>query len=276
MKKIQPIKRSALHIVLGFCIFGFLSAAATAQQENPDEQVPVDQWRFIAGMGAVYQPKYPGSDDKKLAPFPALSASYGRFFVGGIPDSGIPLGIGAFLIQNSTWRVGVGLGHHLQKPRKESDSSHLNGLGDIDATALGSLFLSYNQPRFRVRAFVVTDLSNKGQGTRATVDLDAKYQVNDALLLTAGPGLTWADNDYTETFFGIDTEQSQRSGRNRYTAKGGVHSFRFGVGANYRITPQWGVNARYSLVNLRGDARNSPITDDKSQNTLSVFASYRF
>lgn len=227
-------------------------------------------------MGAVYQPEYPGSKDKRVRAFPVLSAGYGRYFIGGVPDTGIPLGVGAFLVKNQTWQFGVGLGHQLQRPRKESDSRRLNGLGDVDATTLGALFASYNDTWFRVRGYISTDLGDNDQGTRISLDLDGKYRVNEKLLLTAGPGVTWADDDYTQTFFGIDSRQSLRSGRERYSAKGGVNSVRFGVGAQYQVAPQWMVSARYTASRLRGDAEDSPITEQTSQNTFALMATYSF
>ena len=276
MNKNNSIKSGLLRNLISLCVMGLFTPAIMAQSAAPDEQTPVDQWRFTVGLGAAYQPKYPGSGDHQTRAFPVLSAGHGRYFIGGVPDTGIPLGIGAFLIQNQTWRVGVGVGHQLQAPRDESDSSRLNGLGDVDATTLGAIFASYNDTWFRVRGYISTDLANNDQGTRISLDLDGKYRVNDSLLLTAGPGMTWADSDYTQTFFGIDSAQSARSGRQQYSAGSGVNSIRFGIGANYRIDPQWAVSARYTAARLQGDAKDSPITEKRSQNTFTVMTTYNF
>lgn len=240
------------------------------------EATASDSWKFNAGIGVVSRPKYPGSGETKASAVPLLSASYGRYFIGSVPGSGVPLGMGAYLVQNAHWRAGIGLGANFKKPREESDSARLSGMGDIDATTLGSVFASYSGSWWKVGGNVVTDLGGKDQGTRVSVDFEAKYSPMDKLQLTAGPGLTWADGKYTQTFFGVDAAQSARSGLPGYTAKSGINAVNFNIGANYQLSPQWGLGARFTASSLRGDAADSPITEKKSQNTFGVFANYRF
>ncbi|WP_394788535.1 MipA/OmpV family protein [Rhodoferax sp.] len=251
------------------CAGACIAQGAMAQEAS-------DSWKFSAGLGLVSQPKYPGSGDTKTSVLPMLSANYGRYFIGGVPGAGVPAGVGAYLVQDAHWRVGVGLGINLDKPRKQSDSARLNGLGDIDATTLGSVFASYSDSWWKVGGNVITDLGGKDQGTRVSFDLEAKYSPMDRLMLTAGPGLTWADGKYTQTFFGVDAGQSARSGLASYTAQSGINSVSFNLGASYQLTSQWGLGARFSASSLRGDAADSPITEKKSQNTFGVFANYRF
>lgn len=253
-----------------------LAAASSVLGANAWAQDANENWNFSAGLGVVSQPKYPGSGDTKASALPMLSASHGRYVIGALPGAGVPAGVGAFLVQDAHWRVGVGLGGNLDKPRKESDSARLHGMGDISATALGSVFASYSDSWWKVGGNVVTDLAGKDQGTRATLDLEASYSPVDRLMLTAGPSVTWADSKYTQTFFGVTAAQSASSGLATYTAKSGINSISFNIGANYQLTQQWGLGARLSASSLRGDAADSPITEKKSQTTLGVFANYRF
>lgn len=245
------------------------SSAAMAQPFD-------DSWKFSAGAGVVSHAKYPGSGDTEVSAFPMLSASYGRFIIGGLPGAGIPLGVGAHLLRNEHWHAGIGLGSTLGKAREESDSATLRGLGDIDGTVFVSAFGSYTDKWFAVRGSVVTDAGGKDQGTRLLMDLEGKYSVNERLRLTAGPGFTWADSKYSQTFFGISAAQSASSGRAAYTAASGINSVRFSLGANYLLTPQWGLGARVTAERLRGDAASSPVTERKSQNSVGLFAHYRF
>ena len=205
-----------------------------------------------------------------------FSARYGRYFIGGVPEAGVPLGVGAYLFQSEHWRAGVGVGFNLQKPRKESDSANLRGLGDIQGTTSGAAFASYNDKWFLANANVVTDVGGKNQGTRFSMNLEGKYSPTDRLMLTAGPGFTWADSKYNQTFFGINAAQSATSGRSTYTPNSGINTVRFSVGANYRLTSQWSMGARLTAENLRGDAAGSPLTEKKSQNSVGLFTSYQF
>ena len=235
-----------------------------------------DTWKYSAGFGVASHSKYPGSSQTRTLAAPMFSARYGRYFIGAVPEAGVPAGAGAYLLQNEHWRAGVGLGFNLQKPRKESDSVTLRGLGDIQGTTLGAAFASYDDKWFRINTNVVTDIGGKNQGTRLSMNIDGKYSPTDRLTLTAGPGFTWADSKYNQTFFGINAAQSTQSGRTQYTLGSGINTVRFGVGANYRLTSQWSVGARLTAENLRGDAAGSPLTEKKSQNSVGLFTSYQF
>jgi outer membrane protein len=190
-----------------------VSSANVNATELPDQAGPsADAWQFTVGLGAATQPRYPGSAERKSSGFPVLSATYGRYFIGGVPGAGVPAGIGAYLVQNDHWRVGVGLGGSFEKPRKETDSPRLRGLGDIDRTALGAVFASYSDAWWTLRGNVLTDIGGKQQGTRLSLSAEARYPISDTITLSAGPNVTWADAKYTQTVFGVDAAQSARSG----------------------------------------------------------------
>ena len=119
-------------------------------------------------------------------------------------------------------------------------------------------------------------LADKDQGTLGFFDLLARHRATPQLTFSAGPGITWASDDYMTTFFGVTPEQSTRSGLPVYEAKAGVHALRFGVGAGYRIDRRWSLGGRIGTSRLEGDAAASPITRDRTQNLAALFASYRF
>lgn len=235
-----------------------------------------ETWQVSVGGGVISRPEYPGAANNETQAVPIISATYGRFFIGSVPGAGSPPGVGMYLFRNERWRLGAAITGDLGKAREESDDERLRGLGDIDGTARGGLFASYTADRFTVRANVLSDIGGKNLGTLASLDLEARFVPMDGLVLSAGPGLTWADSEYTRTFFGINAEQSARSGLAVYDAKSGINSVRFSIGANYRLTPNWGLGARVTSAKLRNDAADSPITADKTQTTFGVFASYRF
>lgn len=259
----------------GFALLAL--AAAGAGQEAP---APVaDSWHFLAGAGIASQPKYPGSARRLNTFLPLLSANRGRYFIGGMPGAGVPAGVGAYLLQDGPWRAGVGLGANLRSPRREADSPRLHGLGDIHGTALGSLFGSYTFEALVVRSAVITDLGGQGQGTRVALDLEGRFSPVPRLMLSAGPGLTWDNGQYSQTFFGIDGRQSANSGQAPWRAGSGIHTLRFALGADYQFGgawDAWGVGAHLTLARLQGDAARSPVIESRSQDSFGVFASYRF
>lgn len=272
----NTIRTFSAHLLLaGTTLVATLGAQGVKAQALLEQAVDTN-WRFSAGLGVFSRPKYPGSDDTQLVPVPLVSANFGRFFIGGTPGAGFPVGVGANLIQNDAWRFGVALGGELSKPRSASDAPMLRGWGDISETALGSVFATYTHDWLSVRGFVVSDIGGNDQGTRIAIDVEGRYQVNDKLTLSAGPGVTWADGSYTQTFYGISAQQSLTAGIGPYAASSGLNTVRFSVGAQYQLTPQWSLGASLIAAWLQGDAEDSPVTKDKSQNTYGIFASYRF
>jgi outer membrane protein len=235
-----------------------------------------DGWDVTLGAGVATLPKYPGSDDTETHALPLISVRYGRFFIGGVPGAGTPAGLGAYLHESERWSVGVAVSGDVIKPREESDDPRLRGLGDIDSTVRGGVFASYTLDWFTLRGSVLSDLGGNDQGTLVSLDAEARYSPSDRLTLSAGPGLTWANADYTQTFFGVSAEQAANSGFGEYSPKSGVALVRLSFGANYRLTPHWNLGARVSAAQLNGDAGDSAIVEDKNQNTYALFVSYRF
>ncbi|MET0350437.1 MAG: MipA/OmpV family protein [Rhizobacter sp.] len=248
-----------------------VSATAHAQPVAPD-----NQWSVTLGLGVLSTPEYAGSDNQKVTPVPVLVATNGRWFLGALPATGVPFGIGYNLLQTSQWRFGVAVGSGFAQPREEKDDARLAGLGDIDATAQLAAFGSFTEQWFTARAAVTTDIGGNGHGTYGLVDLEGKYRVNERFAVSIAPGITVADRRNQQTFFGIDASQSARSGRPEYHTEGGLNSVRLAFGAEYRLSPQWGLGARAVVSKLRGDAADSPITQDTTQNTFSLFTTYRF
>ncbi len=250
-----------------------IAGPAFAQADTPPPFE--DAWKFRLGVGVGSQPKFPGSDGQRTRAIPVLSAEYGRFFIGGTPGAGSPAGVGVFLLRESGWSVGAGLGATLTNPRKESDSPRLKGFGDVDKTASGSMFVNYDWRWLAVHSIVQTDIGGKKEGTTASLELAGRLPLG-TLMLSAGPGLTWADHKYQQTFFGVDAAQSQASGLPAYDAKSGINSVRLNLGANYQISPRWGLGAHAAVGRLTGSATNSPITESKNQNSFALITSYGF
>ena len=61
-------------------------------------------------------------------------------------------------------------------------------------------------------------------GTTATVELGKHFSVTGQLMLMGSVGLTWADADHMNSYFGVSSLQSARSGYSRYDAESGVKS----------------------------------------------------
>lgn len=250
--------------------------ALAAPDNPPGTSGTASPWRFSVGAGVVNMPKFPGASGTKWEVVPVVSASYDRFFIGANPDAASLVSIGAYLYRDSNWRVGAAITYDFIEPRSESDDSRLQGLGDVKRTAHAELFGVYTYQFVTARASVLTDIAGNDRGTVVTFDVLGKYEPMPGLTLSAGPGLTWASSNYNETYFGVNAEQSARSGLPGFSASSGLNQLRFSVGGVYRIGRHWNVGANAAFAWLRGDATDSPITEKTSQISYGIFASYLF
>ncbi len=253
-----------------------LTCLSALAQSRPADEDDGDKLHLTLGAGVISIPKYPGASERETKVLPLINARYGRYFVGGVPGAGVPLGVGVNLVEDSGWRLGAVLGPDLITPRKASDAPRLTGLGDIPSTTHVGLFGSYSQDWWSMRSSIVTDAGGKHEGTTANIELEGKYVLSERITLSAGPGLTWADKRYTQTFFGVNATQAANSGLSPYNANGGLNALKFSLGVDYRIDPHWFISARASIESLRGDARGSPITSQTSPHIIAVFSGYHF
>ncbi len=213
------IRRSPRLTRAGVAIALAWPTSTVLADESPHEK---SLWQITVGAGAVNMPEYPGSENTQTRALPMVSVRYGRFFLGGAPGSGSPAGLGAYLYEDETWGLGAVVSRDAIDPRDESDDARLRGLGDIDATTRAGLFANYHISWLTLRASALTDLADKAQGTIANFDAEATYRPFPQLILSAGPGVTWANEEYMRTFFGVSREQAARSAFTPYSPGSGA------------------------------------------------------
>jgi outer membrane protein len=249
------------------------TTAALADEPSQKEESP---WQITLGAGGVYAPEYPGSDEYEARALPLISVRYKRFFLGGAPGSGSPGGLGAYLYEGDSWTLGAVLSRDATAPREESDDVRLRGLGDIDPTVRAGMFSSYRIGWLTLSANAMTDVTDKQQGTIANLDAEITYRPTAKLRLSVGPGVTWANEEFMQTFFGVTGAQAMRSAFQPYTPEAGVSVVRVSVGAQYFFASRWFLGARLTAAQLQGDAADSPLILDKNQNVYALFCGYRF
>ena len=278
MRKTADLVKSGGSLLCRAKVLGIL-AVGGALSAGPALGAEGDAWDIALGAGVVSLPKYPGSRARRTEPLPLISLQYGRFFIGGVPGTGTPAGIGLYVYDDSHWKLGAAVSGDIIKPRKESDDSrHLRGLGDINGTVRGNVFASYTLEWFTLRGSASYDLQDhhNREGLLGSIEAVARYSPLTKLTLSAGPSVTFGNRRYMQTFFGIDALQSQRSGYAEFAPEGGMTSAGISLGAGYSLSNHWIFAAHVALQRLQGDAARSVIVENKNQNVYAVFTSYNF
>jgi outer membrane protein len=251
------------------------SATAGAGDESGTPDPFSDKWKFALGGGVVNGARYPGSRYDFTRGLPLVSVSYGRFFLGAVPGGGAPAGAGAYLLHTEHWAVGLDVGGDARKPRRATDDPILRGWGDIPGTARVGMFASYTRDWLSIRGSI-SDAVAHHEGVLASLAVEAKYHATQRLTLSIGPEITWVNNQYAQTFFGLNAAQSQIAGIAPYTAKNGINTVGGSAGAMYMLTDHWSLGTHVSYGKLQGDAADSPVTTDKTQRMYGAFVMYRF
>lgn len=252
-----------------------LSWAATAQQQPAQPQKK--DWDIRLGAGALFQPDYEGSDDYEISPMPFLMVNYRDL----VFLRGPMLGANAFTLQGPRDGDKLQIGPLLryQTGRDQDDNDALRGLGDIDAGAELGAFITYRVGAWSTGLTVFRDISDAHDGLTAKVSGGYMHTFTPKLRLRSELSATWADDNYTQTFFGITAAQAQRSGLRQYTAESGVKDVGLSLDLDYSLTEHWGITGRLGYKRLLGDAADSPLVEDKGsadQFSTGLILSYRF
>jgi outer membrane protein len=226
-------------------------------------------WQVAAGIGAMVRPDFPGSDSSEVMPLPAFNIAYGdRWFLNSD-------GLGAYLVNDGRWILSASLAPDMTR-REESDSAHLRGTGDVDRTAVANIKGGFRIGRIAATATVATDIADQGHGTTVDLVLQSHTEVTPRLTLNYGVGGRWIDDEYATTFFGVDAQQSARSGLSIYDIESGFGDARVFVNAVYQLAPRWILSTGAMAARLEGDAADSPIVEDDEYFRFDAAVLYRF
>jgi len=213
-------------------------------------------------VGAV--PDYMGSDDYMGGVAPAGLIKFG--------DSEryarlIALDLNVNLLDSKTWSLGPAINYRLA--RDDVDDAQVKLMRDIDDTVELGLFGGWNwisaddpRHRFALGAEFLHDAGGEHDGYLLSGAVRYFKPVTKPLTLSIGASLTYGSSDYTQTYFGVNTTDSARSGLRQFDADGGVRDIRVPLMAVYSFSPSWHVAGGVIYSRMMGDAADSPLTAD--------------
>lgn len=223
-------------------------------------------WKVTVGVGAVYLPEYEGSDEFEIQPFPIISAQFGEYV--HLETDGLRVDVW----QHDGLKFAVTGG--VEMGRKEDDSDYLRGLGDIDVGGVVGGLVSYETGPFELYASLDKTIGGS-DGLTGKVGAKASYQY-EKFIFSADLSGTWADSKHMDSYFGITSAQSARSGLVEYQAGAGFKRVDLKGSIAYRWTEHWSIIGAAGAGFLLGDAKNSPIVKDEVQPFAMLGAAYRF
>ncbi|AFT70830.1 MltA-interacting MipA family protein [Alloalcanivorax dieselolei B5] len=200
-----------------------------------------------------------------------IFAEYGeRFYLRGTTA-------GVRLWGNRMWGLDAVARYH--SARDSDDNSILEGLEEIDAGIDGGLALNVGRGPWKAQLAVYQDLSDSHDGLQIDLEAGRTFTLNPRLQLELEANATWADADFTDTYFGITPDQALRTGLPAYEAEAGMQSAGLDLGLNYSPGRHWLVRAQVGVARLLGDAADSPLVEDHGSATqprAALYIGYRF
>lgn len=254
-----------------------MSATPAAAQPAPaGPGILGTDWQLSAGAGAIFSPDYEGSDDYEWTIVPLARATWRNTILLGRVRGGLGAEITPFRFDTLSFTFGAGY----WDGRDASDNAALAGLGDIDATIVGTATVANRMGFINAEATLLRDLSGGRDGTAVKLGLSAPVPIpGSGVTLFADASTTWVDDNYMDTTFGVNGVQAARSGYGVYDPGAGFKDVSLGLGASYGVTDNISMTVRASVSQLLGDAADSPIVSQQgsaTQATVLGGVTYRF
>jgi MipA family protein len=267
-------------------IIGLLTLTFAAELDAQDQQPPPSAWNATLGAAAVVVPRYPGSDEYRVLPFPLTQVSYNdRAYLGPSAGGGAGGAIGVYAIR--TPRLGVAAEVGIQDSRPASRADALAGTADRDLVATAGVNLSYRTGMVEWSAGATRGL-NDGAGVlgMAGVAISRRFA---RLIAGAGVGVTLADARQMRRDFGVTGLEASRrqalivAGDDRleagegiaYRPDGGVHHVGASLSLTYLLSQRWSLVGFGGVDRLSDEASESPLVRRREQFSGGIGLGYR-
>ena len=182
------------------------------------------------------------------------------------------------MLTGPNWRAGIALSYDLGR-RAADDSDHLHGMDNINPAPTMHLFGEYVVSK-TFPLVVRADVRRAIGGDNGWVgDLGAYMPMpgsSDQFSWFVGPTATFADSRYMNSWFGVNANESARSGLREYHASAGIKSVGLGVAATWMPSKHWLVTGNGAYQQLVGRAANSPIVQRRASGVVDLSVVYQF
>ena len=234
---------------------------------------PAWAMEHTVGLGAGFVPDYEGSEDTQSIPMLMLKGSYdsGRSFT----LMGTNLKID--LVPSKAYSFGPVLNY--RQGRDDVDNDRVDAMKDIDDAFEAGFYGIYDINSWQLGAELLADVSNEHDGLLARVSVGYRWKAAGDLTIIPRVSTTYADSNYMDTYFGVNSDNRGTSSLADFEADSGLKDVGVSLVFDYTPWEQWGITGLLSYSALLNDAKDSPIVDDEGddkQMTFGLMATYRW
>ena len=240
---------------------------AFAQDTDEDSPAFID-----VGATVLLRTPYVGSDQTEtlFLPYLGIDDFHGINLLGpNLTADFIDIGTGTGL---GKWSLRAGPRVSFDFGRDSDDSPTLDGLEDIDTSAVVGGFVRYSYSFIGLDFTAGQDVLGGHDGFVAEASVGTKYTADNWYIQPALT-LSWGDNTFTQAVYGITPDQAQSSALGEFDVSSGFHQASATLLGGFALTDDWNVTALFSYREAVGEYRDSPIILADDGSTSGIFTS---
>lgn len=229
-----------------------------------------------AGLAIQHDADYLGAPDSKYLPIPLFSWEQDSFFLRsskGIEEAGIHWQF------DNGFTLGSQLAVELGRDSKDSELLKQLKMPDIPYGASLGVHLEHSThigPAPLSTLLRLRQRSGSDRGALADLRMELGIYGTDRIGLQTYVQTTWANQTAMRSDFGIKAVNASYSDIQPYSPTSGIRDTVIGLAGKFDINPDWMLVASLERKQLRKEATDSPITEEKNANIFTVGAMHRF
>jgi MipA family protein len=250
------------YIVFVIALIALFVPFQVKAQQSPFE---IENVPNVVGIGVGMAPDYEGSNNYK-----AVAAPFFKFNLGG--ERSLTLRateLSANLLDHPFLRFGPILNYRFGRDHNVEDRV-VKHMAEIDGAVEGGGFFGLEfvdkanpRKRFITSIDFVGDLGNTYSGYLVSLSVRGWYPLSRAFDLNVGAVAQYADNNYMETYFGVNPIDAKVTGLRQFSAGSGIKDYRLTSALVMHLSPDWHVGAGVQYRRLLEDAADSPVVKDR-------------
>jgi len=259
-------KKNVTYIMSALILSGISSASANESS--------TDKSAITLGLGAISSPRYSGYNEQSVGGVPLFHYQQDNFYIDSMNGIGIHLQSDNGLYLEPT--IGYNSGRTDKNSGRRKGSDKLKGMGNISASVNTGITLGWAVTPWLVFEGKATLPLSESQGVSYSTSVDYIPIMDKDDSLTLRASALFGDSRYLNTWYGVNSEQSTRSGYARYNSSAGFYGTDASVTWVHQFTEHWGGLVSVDYAWLDKTVASSPIVMQRGGTTGIVAINYTF
>ncbi|WP_419736116.1 MipA/OmpV family protein [Pseudomonas sp. COR18] len=227
------------------------------------------------GMGVAIVPRYMGADEYRHQWVPTLSLQRGLLFIDSTRGLGLqwqsPSGFSASAALNYDF------GRSDKNTSSRPGSNELEGMGSVAGATVADFTLAQQLlPWLSVSAEAELRTAGQKRGNRYRLGVEGIVYHNPRDTVAVDIDAHAGDGRYNQTYFGVSSLQSQRSGFSRFQADGGIYAYSMALNWQHMFDAHWSTVASLGASHYTDQAGASPLVETHLEATGLLALNYSF